>query len=67
VRIRHLIELGGLVIKAKLRAGAVHVSQSCIFTLDREGMSDEDINSLKAKAKNALLILDRRCYENYVI
>jgi energy-coupling factor transporter ATP-binding protein EcfA2 len=51
----------------KISKMASPLTQSCIFTLDRESMSDSQIADLKKKSHNDLLVLDRRCYENYLI
>jgi len=51
----------------KVSRMASPLTRSCVFTMDRETMSDSDVASLIAKAGNRLLVLNRRCYENYLI
>jgi predicted ATPase len=51
----------------KVSKMASPLTRACVFTMDRETMSDQDIKTLKDKAKGNLLILNRRCYENYLL
>ncbi len=51
----------------KISKMASPLTRACIFTMDRETMSDADVKQLKERAQDRLLVLDRRCYENYLI
>lgn len=46
---------------------ASRLTRPCLFTMDRETMSDDDLEKLKHQAGNNLFVLNRRCYENYLI